>query len=437
MEKDGLNLWLLFTQQPELWEGWDHAKTPIGFHDKDRAVLFGHPQPTEAFAEREEGGVRYHVASPKPVSFSANSQVDVGGVPTATVIWQERNRKEMLALISHEAFHAFQEATGCPFGSIALAMHYPVNDPRVQAFAEAEAKLLAEAVIPGSSREYTLAALDARAARQALLAPEVAGFEDSTELCEGLATYVELQSAGPDSQLWQTKVSALNRLNTKAWGADRLRFYYSGMAWGLLLDRWAPGWQKGPWRPLAGIVAEAMGHTSDSLRQAFPGLDFEEILVRQEREAGERKKEMAQILAAALPATGVMVDFVGCSLPVGGGWDPRSAVTFPGEGRFHPDGLQYIYQSGAAIKVGKNALEKEMCRRVVFEREDLNLCLDGAMLAPGQSMGKLEITGADCRLSVPRARVTFDGAALLVQEIESAKGVTDANPQSEPPQSGQ
>lgn len=417
MEKESLNLWLLYIKQPQLWDGWDHAQTPIAFHSENQAVLFGHPQPPPEFTEKAEGGVKYYVAEPKPVNFTANSQVDVAGAPTATVMWQERGQEEMLGLISHEAFHAYQEATGCPAGNLMLALRYPVNDPRVQALAEAEAALLAQAIAPDASLELTLAALDARAGRQALLAPEVAGFEDETELSEGLATYVEIRSAGPASRLWQAKVGNLPKLNKEGWGADRLRFYYSGMAWGLLCDRWAPGWQRGKWRPLMGIVAAAVAHSPDPRRRQFPGIDFAEIQQRQAKEAKERKAKMAATLTAALPGTGVRVEYIAKSLPVGGGWDPRSAVTFPGEGRFHPDGLRYIYASGATIQIGKNALEKETCRRMVFERSDLRLSLAGAAMTMGKSTGKLEVTGADCRLFVPKAKVFFDGAALRAEEI--------------------
>lgn len=417
MEKEALKLWLLFRSQPPLWEGWDHAKTPIGFHDENRAVLFGHPGPTPDFSAKQVEGVRYHVALPKPPNFTANTAVDLGGIATATVMWQERDEEGFLGLISHEAFHAFQQARGCPFGNIAVAMHYPVNDYRVQALAEAEAELLAKAVVPRSAREYTLAALDARAARQALLSHEVAVYEDETELSEGLATYVEIRSAGPGSELWRTKVGALTKLNKGGWGGDRLRFYYSGLAWALLADRWAPGWQGKKWRPLADIVAEAIGYGPSPDRREFPGLDFHEILGRQEKEAGERGAEMARTLGRALPGTGLRVEFVSRSLPVGGGWDPRSAVTFPGAGRFHPDGLQYTYPGGMEVKVGKDALEKELCRRVVFERENLSSSLDGAPLSPGKYTGRLEVTGADCRLILPRGRICLEGGLLLAEKI--------------------
>lgn len=104
MEERGLKLWRLFVQQPQLWPGWDMAATPIAFHDDQRAVLFGHPNPPKEFKEIEAEGVNYFVAYNKPDSFTANTSVDLNGVPTATIMWHQREEEAMLGLISHEAF---------------------------------------------------------------------------------------------------------------------------------------------------------------------------------------------------------------------------------------------------------------------------------------------------------------------------------------------
>lgn len=416
MEEKAFKLWQLYTQQPKLWEGWAHADTPIAFHDSEKAVLFGHPNPSPEFTEKEREGVKYYVANPKPVSFTANTAVNLNGTHTATVMWQERDGEEMLGLITHEAFHAFQLANTCPWGNILVVMKYPVNDPLVQALAEIEGNLLFKAVSGEMGEEVIRGALDARAARQARLPDDVAAFEDETELGEGLATYIEIKTAGPASKLWQTKVKTLAKLNKNAWGADRLRFYYSGMAWALLCDRYAPGWQRGAWRTLADIVAEAVGHAPNPERRKYTSHDFSAVLDRHEREAGEREEAMKKTLAQAMPGTGVRVEIITRGNPVGGGWNPNTTVTYPGAGRFHPTCLTYIFDTGAELKIEANALEKESCRHIIFERSDLNILLNGNSIRQGEGIGTLKISGADCNVYLPMARITFDGAVLTAVE---------------------
>jgi hypothetical protein len=417
MENSASKLWQLYTQQPKLWKGWDHADTPIAFHDSEKAVLFGHPNPSQEFLEKEREGVKYYVANPKPVSFTANTAVDLNGTHTATVMWQERDGEEMLGLITHEAFHAFQLANTCPWGNILVVMKYPVNDPLVQALAEIEGNLLRQAVSGEMGEEVIRGALDARAARQAKLPVDVAVFEDETELGEGLATYVEIKTAGPGSHLWQSKLNILTKLNKNAWGADRLRFYYSGMAWALLCDIFAPDWQRGGWRPLAGIVAEAVGHVPEPERRQYPGHDFAAVLARQEGEAEEREEAMKKRLTQALPGTGLRVEIITRGNPVGGGWNPNTAVTYPGAGRFHSTRLSYFYDSGTEIDIGKNCLEKQMCCHLVFERPQLELLLDGSPLSPGNHQGSLKLTGEDCIVFIPMAKIRLADSCLFAEEL--------------------
>lgn len=416
MENEGLELWTLYTKQPRPWPGWEHDKTPVAFHDSERAVLFGHPAPGPQFKLHQSGGIKYHVARPKPASFTANTAVELAGVMTATIMWQELDQEKMLGLVTHEAFHAYQMEKGCPFGQIALAMQYPVNDAKVQALAETEAILLASA-LSGGDEALVRGALDARAGRQELLPRIVARFEDEVELGEGLATYIEVKTAGPDSALWQGKVEALNKLNRNAWGSDRLRFYYSGMAWALLAERYAPEWQQREWEPLAGLVAAALGHAPDGQRRQFPGIVFSEILARQEQEAKLRREEMQRIIAHALPGTGLRVEVNTLGNPVGGGWNPMTAVTFPGVGRFHPTGLMYIYDTGASFKVEKNCIEEEPCRRMIFERPHLDILAEGQQYCQGTISGHIQLWGDDVTLDFPRARISRAGSTVTIAEL--------------------
>lgn len=415
MEKQCFQLWKLFINQPTLWDGWAHSSTPIGFHDHESAVLFGHPNPTKGFLEKEREGVKYYVANPKPATFTANTAVDLNGIPTATIMWQKREQEAMLALISHEAFHAHQMAAGCPFGSIGAAMKYPVNDPEVQALADIEAELLFSALNAEGVTVVT-DALNARAARQQLLSGEVAIFENEVELGEGLATYIEIKSAGKDSIQWKSRIQLLRGLNKDAWGADRLRFYYSGMAWALLCDRYADSWQTKGWRPQAELVAKAIKHCPDPNTRVFSGFEFSSVLARHEKEAEERERQMQETLTNAMPGTEIRVEIKIRGNPIGGGWNPNTAVTYPGVGRFYPTGLMYIYDTGTELYIGRNCIERENCT-IVFERGNLDIRLNGETITEGSHLGSLSISGNDSKVKLSRARVNYSAAFLSAEEL--------------------
>lgn len=416
MEKQALIFWQAFTQQGPLWAGWEHPKTPIGFHDDKSAIVFGHPNPGVGFVEKEEGGIKFHVAQPKPNTFTANTAINLNGIYTATIMWHMRDHEAMVGLISHEAFHAHQMETNCGFGQIALAMQYPVNDPLVQAFAEAEAMCL-HAALTTLSEESVLAALDARASRQALLTPELVNYENEVEQSEGIATYIEIISAGPGSDLWNFKLAFLKKLNKDAWGADRLRYYYSGMAWSLLCDQLAPDWQEKEWRAPAAILCETLEYKPNPQSRDYPGLNFAELLRKHQLDAAKRQDVMNSTMAEVLPGTGIRVEVNTNGNPVGGGWNPNTAVTFPGIGRFHPTGLMYIFDNGTRLNVAVNCIEKTPCRLMVFERPDLTILIDGSPCTTGGHQGQLMVSGGDVEIKMAAAKVNFTGQELQIIEL--------------------
>ena len=67
-----------------------------------------------------------------------------------------------------------------------------------------------------------------------------------------------------------------------------------------------------------------------------------------------------------------------------------------------------------------NTLEKEICRHIVFERADLAIQLNGNPLSHGEGEGVLKISGADCSVFMPIARIQFDGTVLTALEMEKS-----------------
>ena len=180
--------------------------------------------------------------------------------------------------LAHESFHAYQGVT-LP-ERLAAAEHayqweseYPLEqDAFVKAWEE-ELDLLMKAVLASSEEESRdlagqfLAVREERRQRVGLSSGALT-YERSREWLEGMAKYAELTlqrraGADPDYQplsvleedpdfsdyrsrerYWNNQVKELQRM------ADRdgdIRFYYSGFAQGVLLDRFLPGWKQRLW----------------------------------------------------------------------------------------------------------------------------------------------------------------------------------------------
>ena len=193
--------------------------------------------------------------------------------------------------LEHKSFHAYQggalpERLEAAERAMGVDERYPWGDNALEDAWHGELDLLLAAVRSESNDE---AALNARQfiyqrdqrRRAAGLAEEMIDFERQREWLEGLAKYIEVeiglaaQEAGdylpeeaiqsdPDfngyrtrRRYWQRQMDEVQRLSGR--GGDT-RFYYSGMAQAVLLDRLLPGWKQAAFEP--GVMLE------DLLRQA-------------------------------------------------------------------------------------------------------------------------------------------------------------------------
>lgn len=196
-----------------------------------------------------------------------------------------------ISLLAHEAFHAFQGemAAGKLAGAeTAVSQHeprYPWDDATLQANWQTELDLLADALEDENHTvELTKQFLAQRQKRrqEAGLTADFIAYEQQREWLEGLARYVELEvwrqaalseSYQPHPALlndpkfnnyanfdrrWTQEIDQIRRM---ADGGDG-RFYYTGMAQAILLDRLMPNWKEqafdeGVW--LEGLLETAFG----------------------------------------------------------------------------------------------------------------------------------------------------------------------------------
>lgn len=180
-----------------------------------------------------------------------------------------------VSLVAHESFHAYQGTTAperlaAAETAVSLAeSSYPWADVALQEAWQTELDLLATAVQAGTDAEVRSLVqqfLDQRALRrqEAGLTVLLADYERQREWLEGLARYVELETwrqaslaeayepvaallDDPDfsgyatfDRRWSQEIDQMGRMADDEGDG---RFYYSGMAQAVLLDRLMPDWK--------------------------------------------------------------------------------------------------------------------------------------------------------------------------------------------------
>jgi|GEM_PF-6793990 len=90
-----------------LWPHFEPKKIPLAIYDGERTFLVRHPSPPSGFVKQGEVWV-YPGQHP---AMRANTHVDLGGVPTATLLLDpggHGDARGWAATMTHECFHVFQ-----------------------------------------------------------------------------------------------------------------------------------------------------------------------------------------------------------------------------------------------------------------------------------------------------------------------------------------
>ncbi|NBD35328.1 MAG: hypothetical protein GVY30_04945 [Chloroflexi bacterium] len=202
--------------------------------------------------------------------------------------------------LAHETFHAYQglEAKSRLYAAeqaMAFENRYPWENDVLEQRWQEELSLLHQAVEASSeaeARDLAEQFLAQRAARRAMevenegMTTQGIDFERQREWLEGLAKYAELSigleaartpsyepvtflEADPAfkhyntrERYWSRQVGEIQRMQNRS---GDVRFYYSGMAQAVLLDRLMPGWKAHVWDEdvwLEDLLAEAVGEGS-------------------------------------------------------------------------------------------------------------------------------------------------------------------------------
>lgn len=226
-----------------LLAGW-HGAAPDGF-----TPVAGHPDA---------------LWRPAAAQGAASTNVRFAGRTAAQVsIQYDQAPAALLATSVHEAFHVFERSVARDdrrFGSgenSFLVTRYPIFDATNEAAFALEGKILRAALAASSdsaARALAWEFLAVRLARHRRLGPELAEFDVMTEMNEGLAQYagtralslVQLPDAWRgDADAYEARIPhGLDDLISDPSRSLRLRFYFTGPAIAMLLDRLdGPRWK--------------------------------------------------------------------------------------------------------------------------------------------------------------------------------------------------
>ena len=226
----------------EAWPGFRVSNWPIAVFDGKQTLLLRHPSPPNGFKPLPGRPGIFACAGRYP-AIAGNSTVDIEGVRTATVIATPGSAREstLLACVE-ELFHVFWLRRHTSFRPNEMARYaYPAKDPGNLRRRLAEDEALARALETGETSQATTwaaAALQIRHEREALLTADDRAFETGLEMMEGTANYVARVVVGLKGAETASRLRAQRPADQLRW-----RFYDSGAAICLLLDRLQSDWK--------------------------------------------------------------------------------------------------------------------------------------------------------------------------------------------------
>ncbi len=227
----------------ELWPGFDATRYSIAIFDGQRTLLFRHPDPPDEFRPLE-GHEGVWVSPGKHPAMRWNSNADIGGTPTATLlltIEPGRSVEYEAHILFHEVFHLFSKPLHPTWRPNEMWRYsYPMDDVDNYRQLLLEEEALARAVeseTDDSAASWTAATLAIRTQRSAKLSEDHRSFETALELQEGTAVYMGRSAIGIADNTEKLR-------EDRGPEGIRWRFYETGSAIAVVLDRLLPEWKQ-------------------------------------------------------------------------------------------------------------------------------------------------------------------------------------------------
>ncbi len=338
-----------------IWPGFDLRTIPIAVFDDASAVVVQCRATPPGYSKLATERVTTQTfCGPRTEAMNANTSGPLGDDVAAFISRSGLSASGVGAgdvyLLFHESGHAFRArapaggAARWPAENASEVERYPEDDAANNAWARLEGTLLRDAIVAEDDAEARRSAQDflaVRTRRQDALDARVANFEERLELNEGLADYFGVQAVrlashdgapegcGADGRWFRDYLDRLARVSVGGRGAARDRFYLTGAAVALLLDRFAPGWKAAleeDGGTLQDRLAEALAFDDDSAEAASDAVakrsGFDRVLGEEELASrASRARKRSRLLAiAGSPGVKLVLDLS----HAGGAGDVRS-----------------------------------------------------------------------------------------------------------------
>jgi hypothetical protein len=301
--------------------------------------------------------------APTGVGF-ANTMFDWAGRPWAMILLPlPTDAFDRVTLVMHEVFHREQKSLGLA-GQDPPNNHLDELDGRrwlrleLQAYAKA---LDAIAVNDQRSRAHTEAALLFRARRHQLY-PAADSLEATLEMQEGLAEYTGERLAMAYTGESAARVARHLREYQSTPSYVRSFAYATGPAIGVLLDHFAPGWQRSitqtrdPARVLARAIALALpADLAREVERRAPQYDAVRITAEETTRDSSRRVAMTVYRSA-------LVDGPTLTLTqkwLGRNFDPDALVGFDAQNTVYPTGIFNSEWGALAVTSGGALLSND------------------------------------------------------------------------------
>ncbi len=435
-----------------IWPGFRPDTIPVLYVLPERGTLLAGwrgalPEGFERVEDVAGGGWQ-----PAAARGAASTGTQLEGRGTAQVVVGELDTARLVGLTVHEAFHVFQGSVsqeGRRFGqgeNSFLVTSYPVFDVDNEAAFALEGGLLGSALAERSDEEAFELALKfvaVREGRHRRLDAELVEFEKLAELNEGLAQYAELRavtmlgreprhesSAAAEAE---RLLAGLDGLITDTSRSFRLRFYITGPAMSLLLDRLADFdwkmWMVNENATLQDALAEVVGFWERQRAwqaEAYLEHGGAELSELAERSVSEHRALRRAQVEEALSRPGVRLVILGDALGYIGtcGIDPQNLLQADEGVLLHT--RWFVACAGSALRAEFNTSvvqdqAKDRVEAIVGAPDDVKITLGGAPfeLADGrvEEASDVRVEAPGVILSAPRAEIEIEGTVLQIRPL--------------------
>lgn len=330
--------------------------------------------------------------------------------------FQDHSLEDNLVITFHEAFHAFQRDTrraGGKWGAenALLIFEYQESGARSNALFSIESRMLRSALLSVNKtglKDKVRQFLAVRHLRQSELEPRFVEFEKNAELNEGLAEYagtkavmLGLEARGKklisvpftesDLKGFVSKRFEMLDSITEVGQNIRRKFYYTGSAEGLLLDRLMPDWKTKvqlEHQSLQALLETSVGKlpSSREINAYLSKYSYEQVLAGEEKAVNVRLANNQTLLATTLNQKGrkYIIDYSALAKPAGiRNFDPMNVTMISPKIRVHTRSVSFAAGDSFTAAFSQPVVEDLQTRQyttIIPENQTESLVIDGVAI---------------------------------------------------------